>query len=166
MKIAKRFRWEAAHRLPWHEGDCRFVHGHSYRMMVELTGEPDERGMLLDFKHLKRLLKPLIDAFDHATLVAENDDALLQSVQSLGSKVFVLPFDSTAENLCTYVADHLESEGARVLRGHGITALRVTVWETETCYAELHRTLSHAEGQGGDGQAAESRPTLGQPMSA
>ncbi len=73
MKIAKRFRWEAAHRLPWHEGLCRNLHGHSYRMTVELEGEPDARGMVLDFKHLKRVLKPLVDAWDHAILVAESD---------------------------------------------------------------------------------------------
>lgn len=56
MKVAKRFRWEAAHRLPWHEGQCRHLHGHSYRMTVELRGDPSGDGMLMDFKHLKQIL--------------------------------------------------------------------------------------------------------------
>ena len=136
MKIAKRFRWEAAHRLPWHNGDCRFLHGHSYRMMVEVEGAPDERGMLLDFKHLKRVLKPLVDRMDHATLVAENDSDLRDALNALDTKQVVLPYDSTAENIASFVADHLVTEAAAVLDAHNITTVRVQVWETETCYAE------------------------------
>lgn len=136
MKIAKRFRWEAAHRLPWHTGDCRHLHGHSYRMMVEVEGTPDDRGMLLDFKHLKRVLKPLVDRMDHATLVAENDTELRAALDALDAKQVVLPFDSTAENLAAFVADHLVAEAREVLHAHNVTDVRVQVWETETCYAE------------------------------
>ena len=71
MKIAKRFRWEGAHRLPWHEGLCKNLHGHSYTMFVEIEGKPDENGLLMDFKHLKDCLKDLVDAWDHATVVDE-----------------------------------------------------------------------------------------------
>jgi len=136
MKIAKRFRWEAAHRLPWHAGDCCHLHGHSYRMMVEVEGTPDDRGMLLDFKHLKRVLKPLVDRMDHATLVAENDTELRAALDALDTKQVVLPFDSTAENLAAFVADHLVTEARDVLQDHNVTDVRVQVWETETCYAE------------------------------
>ena len=136
MKIAKRFRWEAAHRLPWHTGDCCHLHGHSYRMMVEVEGTPDDRGMLIDFKHLKRVLKPLVDRMDHATLVAENDTELRSALDTLSTKQVVLPFDSTAENLASFVADHLVTEARDVLHDHSVTDVRVQVWETETCYAE------------------------------
>ncbi|MFI5263969.1 MAG: 6-carboxytetrahydropterin synthase, partial [Candidatus Kapaibacterium sp.] len=27
-RISKSFRWEMAHRLPFHEGGCRHIHGH------------------------------------------------------------------------------------------------------------------------------------------
>lgn len=142
MKVAKRFRWEAAHRLPWHEGACRHLHGHSYRLMVELTGTPDARGMLIDFKHLKRLVTPLVDRFDHATLVAEDDAPLRAALEQLDSKHVVLPFDATAENLCTYVVDHLGRTGYAVLADHGVTHVRARLWETETCYADLERPLA------------------------
>lgn len=150
MTVAKRFRWEAAHRLPWHEGDCKHLHGHSYRMMVELTGEPDARGMLIDFKHVKRLLRPLVNRFDHATLVAASDDALRDAVDALDSKHVVLPFDTTCENLCTYVARYLDDEGGETLRAHGVTSVRVQIWETETCYAQTERPLTGAAGAGVD----------------
>lgn len=142
MKVAKRFRWEAAHRLPWHEGQCKYVHGHSYRMMVEVEGETDDRGMLIDFKHLKRVLKPLIEKWDHATLIANYDKELREAIESLGSRYYVLPFDSTAENLCTYVAHFLGTEAYDVLKKHRVDAIRVRVYETETCYAEIERPLS------------------------
>ncbi len=141
MKVAKEFRWEGAHRLPWHEGGCANLHGHSYRMTVELEGEPDARGMLLDFKILKQLVKPLVDAWDHATLIAEYDEVLQEAVDLLDSKKYILPFDTTSENLCRYVAEYLNREGGEVLRTHGITNISVSIRETETCYATLESRI-------------------------
>lgn len=145
MKVAKRFRWEAAHRLPWHRGDCRHLHGHSYTMFVELEGVPDERGMLIDFKDLKGAMQPLVEAWDHAVLVAEDDADLRQAVALLASKHVVLPFDTTAENLCVYAADYLVREARALLAQHGVTRLRVRVHETETCYAEVERAVGVSE---------------------
>lgn len=147
MKVAKRFRWEAAHRLPWHEGDCRYVHGHSYRMMVELAGTPTDdtpggASMLIDFKHVKRLVKPMVEAMDHATLVAESDTELLQAMQALDTKIYRMPADTTAENLSAHVAQTLIEEGAEVLQRHGVDTVCVEVWETETCYAQAERSVS------------------------
>ena len=149
MKIAKRFRWEGAHRLPWHEGLCRNLHGHSYRLTVELEGEPDARGMVLDFKHLKQALDPLIDAWDHALLIAESDAVLLDVAAQTGWKHAVLPFDTTAENLSDYVAGYLCEQAAEMLRAHHIRRVRVRLEETETCYAEAERAVAlepHANG--------------------
>ena len=144
MKIAKRFRWEGAHRLPWHEGLCRNLHGHSYRMVVEVEGEPDERGMLLDFKHLKQALQPLVDAWDHAVLIDKRDDELRRLLQQTDWKHVLLPFDTTAENLSAYVADHLCATAGDLLRSHRIHTVRVRLAETETCYAEAERRVEHA----------------------
>ncbi|PEN14277.1 6-carboxytetrahydropterin synthase QueD [Longibacter salinarum] len=146
MKVSKRFRWEAAHRLPWHEGSCRFMHGHSYRMMVELEGEPTENtpggsAMLIDFKHVKRIVKPLVDAMDHATIVNASDTELREAIEALESKVYVMPYDSTAENIARHVAESVRDDGASVLRTHGVHTIRVQVWETETCYAEVEREV-------------------------
>ena len=165
MKVAKRFRWEAAHRLPWHEGDCKYVHGHSYRMMVELEGEPTEdtpggASMLIDFKHVKRLVKPLVDAMDHATLIAEDDPELRTAMEQLGSKTYELPFDSTAENLATHVARRLGTDGHDVLTKHGVATIRVKVWETETCYAEHEAPVDAFSKVAKDGAATHADPEL------
>ncbi|MEZ4699943.1 MAG: 6-carboxytetrahydropterin synthase [Rhodothermales bacterium] len=135
MKVAKQFTWEAAHRLPWHAGSCKSLHGHSYKMTVEVEGEPDERGMLIDFKEIKRVLAPLIDDWDHATLVADDDIDLRHALEELGSRIALLPYDSTAENLCLYAAEYLVREGGDTLRARRIQRVIVTVRETDTCYA-------------------------------
>lgn len=147
MKVAKRFRWEAAHRLPWHEAECKYVHGHSYRMMVELEGDPTEetpggRNMLIDFKHVKSMVMPVVDAMDHATLISETDQELLEAMKMLESKTYILPFDSTAENMATHILETIRNEGKSILQKHGIKKIKVEVWETETCYAEASGELS------------------------
>src|SRR5437868_1916429 len=58
-RIAKDFRWEMAHRLPEHEGGCRNVHGHSYRMWVEISGEPQANGMVLDYFEISAIVDPM-----------------------------------------------------------------------------------------------------------
>ena len=141
MKIAKRFRWEGAHRLPWHDGACRDLHGHSYEMFVEVEGELDDKGLLMDFKHLKRALMPLIDAWDHSTLVATNDTELLGVMKDTGWRHAVLPYDTTAENICIFVADYLITSSRDLLLERKVHTVRVRVSETETCYAEAVRTL-------------------------
>jgi len=164
MKVAKRFRWEASHRLPWHEAECRHVHGHSYRMMVELEGEPTEdtpggNSMLIDFKHVKGLVEPMVDQMDHATLVADYDTELKEAMAALGSKTYEMEVDSTAENLALHFADHLGTEGYEVLREHGVETIRVKLWETETCYAKVKKSVSEYAGVEKTEDKTRSTPT-------
>ena len=137
MKVSKRFRWEAAHRLPWHEDGCQHLHGHSYVMWIELDGVPDSGGMVIDFQDIKKVIKPLVEAWDHSILVAENDGKLLEAINLLKSKHFVFPYDTTSENLCLFVVSHLKEHAAALMASHQVSSIAVRVQETETCYAEL-----------------------------
>lgn len=80
MIVAKTFKWEAAHRLPRHEGKCKHIHGHSYKMTVEFEGEPNANGMVIDFNDIKKIIQPHIDNIDHSTMIAEGDDELKKSL--------------------------------------------------------------------------------------
>jgi 6-pyruvoyltetrahydropterin/6-carboxytetrahydropterin synthase len=111
-------------------------------MEVELKGPADERGMVIDFKTIKQALQPLIDRWDHAVLVAESDDDLKAAAESLDSRYFIFPFDTTAENLSAYAADYFLNQRAELLADHQITDLRVRVYETDTCFAEITREVS------------------------
>lgn len=126
-------------------------------MWVELSGEVPAQGMFIDFKEIKVVLGPLVDKWDHAILVADNDTQLLAAIDLLASKHYVLPYDTTSENLCQYVADYLLTNAAELLVARNINAIKVKLQETETCFAELEvpvtvaaattsqRTLAQAE---------------------
>lgn len=129
--ICKEFRFEAAHSLPNHAGKCRGVHGHSYRVVVEISGTPSrcvgesDEGMVVDFGDVKRVwatcCEPLLD---HQFL---ND--------SIGDQ---LEGPSTAENIAQWIFDQMdvswESSGTIVP-----LLMSVSVWETATGCATVRR---------------------------
>ena len=68
MDIFKVFTIEAAHRLPnvpqGHK--CARLHGHSFRIELHVSGEPDPHaGWVMDFAELKSLFQPIYDRLDH-----------------------------------------------------------------------------------------------------
>lgn len=66
--LQKSFTFEAAHRLPKvPEGHkCGRLHGHSYRVTVELSGPVNpETGFVLDFADLSAVVKPVVAQLDH-----------------------------------------------------------------------------------------------------
>lgn len=115
--ISKDFTFAAAHRIPDHPGKCRHLHGHNYRVRVELAAaELDELGMVIDFARLKELMKEVVGHFDHRVL---NEQP---------------PFDRlspTAENLSEHVF-----HGVHQRLGDGrVRVRRVEVWENDSSCA-------------------------------
>lgn len=141
MRVSKKFKWEAAHRIPWYNGKCQHLHGHSYKMEVEFEGETDANGFVIDFHELKRMIQPLVEELDHTTIISEKDTELKQVFDDKKWKYFLLPFDSTAENLCKYISSEITRLHSATLKQHNITAVAVKIFETETscatCKAEL-----------------------------
>lgn len=74
--LRKRFTFEAAHRLPHHDGKCARLHGHSWVGELEVAGAAlsttgSQAGMLTDFADLKAAVAPLLDTvLDHHDLNA------------------------------------------------------------------------------------------------
>lgn len=68
--IAKTFDFDAAHFLPnVPEGHkCRRLHGHTYRVEVQLQGEVDGRGMVVDYAEISRAWESIHAALDHRLL--------------------------------------------------------------------------------------------------
>jgi 6-pyruvoyltetrahydropterin/6-carboxytetrahydropterin synthase len=133
-RISKSFRWEMAHRLPFHEGGCRNIHGHSYSMTVELAGEPDANGMVLDYFDLVNIVEPLVKEIDHAFL-CDNSDALIKDfLKSSDLKVVFVDFPTTAENIAGWFFEKL-SEHFMPMKN--IRELRIIVSETERTTAEV-----------------------------
>lgn len=132
MKIAKEFDWEMGHRLPFHKGKCKNLHGHSYKLIAELEGDLDENGMVLDFYDVKIIIAPIVEKLDHAFLVYEQDVELIEVLKKLNSKYVVVGFHPTAENICNYFLEAIKNSDMP----ENIKKVKIRVHETYDSYAE------------------------------
>jgi 6-pyruvoyltetrahydropterin/6-carboxytetrahydropterin synthase len=135
MKISKEFRWEMGHRLPHHNGLCRNVHGHSYRMIVEVTGDVDDNGMVIDFFDLNNLIEPILEKYDHAFLCWENDNAVRDFLKKEKMKTVVVSYQSTVENICNDLLDQIHKE-MKNTNNNNIKGLTIKIYETPNAFAE------------------------------
>lgn len=132
MKIAKEFRWEMGHRLSFHDGKCINLHGHSYKALIEIEGDKDKNGMVLDYYELKKWVRPVIEELDHAFMVYEQDQQLVRILKEINSKHVIVDFESTAENISEYLLNRILQNKAE----YNIRKVKVRVYETENTYAE------------------------------
>ena len=122
--------FNAAHRLhvpEWTDamnakvfGKCNNpnYHGHNYRLIVKVTGEPDERtGYVMDMKILSDIIKQeVLLRFDHKNL-------------NLDTQEFK-DTNPTAENIAIAIYNLLRLHIASVME------LKITLYETERNYVE------------------------------
>lgn len=131
--VTKTVKFDAAHVLTNHQGLCKNLHGHTYRVDVSVAGCGDEAlDMVIDFKDLKRIATETIcDRFDHAFICnvsSPGEMEIAEVVERHGMRTVRLPFRSTAENLARYFFGELESKIP------GLAAVKV--WETADGSAE------------------------------
>jgi 6-pyruvoyltetrahydropterin/6-carboxytetrahydropterin synthase len=135
MKIAKEFRWEMGHRLPSHSGLCKNVHGHSYRMIVEITGDVRDDGMVIDFFDLNKVVEPIIEKYDHAFLCSRDDKIMADFLSRENMKRVFVEYPSTVENICRDLSFQIGK--AMENSGNGnIASINVRLFETPNSYAE------------------------------
>ena len=97
-------RFDAAHRLVGYKGDCKRLHGHSFKVEVTVISNRslrDDVGMLIDFK----LIKGVIRRFDHKTILkkCKLNNVLIAAIRSIDEEgVIELNGNPTAENLAMY----------------------------------------------------------------
>ena len=111
MRIVTDF--SAAHLLRGYDGPCARLHGHNWKVEVEVVATAlDDLGMGVDFGIIKRHTREVLDRLDHRNL---NE---------------IPPFDQqnpTAENIAAY----LYRELGRHLDDHRVRVTAITLWETE-----------------------------------
>ena len=93
MNIGINVKFDSCHFLPNYIGKCSNVHGHTWRMTVEIKGEIDlVSGFVKDFTELKTDVNDLINSLDHRSL----------------NQVL---FNPTCENLVNYCWNYLTECG-------------------------------------------------------
>jgi len=137
MKIGKEFKWVMGHRLPEHFGQCKNIHGHSYKMLVEFEGDVDKNGMVIDYYDVEKIINPIIEKLDHAFLVNKDDKLTIEFLENINSKKVVVDFESTVENICTHLLNQIKYASLPV----NVKAIMVRVSETEEDYAEERISL-------------------------
>ncbi len=138
MKIAKEFHWEMGHRLPEHFGKCKNIHGHSYKMIVEIEGDVLESGMVMDYYDLKKIVNPIVEELDHAFMVYKEDKQIIKFLEEMNSKKIIVDFQSTVENICTFFLTKIKGAITR----KNISKLKVRIYETHDDYAAEETVLN------------------------
>lgn len=137
MKVSKEFRWEMAHRLPFHEGRCKNLHGHSYKALIQFEGELDKNGMLIDFYDIHKIVHPVIDEMDHSIICDKNDSELIEFARKINERTVIIDFPSTAENICIYILNRILDQNLP----ENLKSITVRVYETLDSFAELTRQV-------------------------
>lgn len=152
MTIMRRIKFCAGHRLYRHGGKCEFFHGHNYVADFYVTGDSvDSVGRVIDFAELKSLFKTWIDDhWDHGFLVSEEDENAQQALSMVEpKKMFVMPYNPTAENMARYLLDEVSPKLLQSVHGGSVRATKVVIWETEDAFAEATvQSLSDLESSG------------------
>lgn len=132
MQIRKTFRFEAAHVLPFHNGKCARLHGHSYRLEVSVYGplreDGPDRGMVMDFGEIADIVKSdVCGRLDHQQLndIVENP---------------------TCERVLEWIAATLAKKLPNMCE--------VILWETDTACAVLRFTVPQNTVVSGEFRAA------------
>ena len=68
--------FDSAHFLAGYQGKCGNLHGHRWRVLLTVESEslredPQQRGMCVDFAHLKQDLREELDRLDHVLIIEE-----------------------------------------------------------------------------------------------
>jgi len=98
MKLRTKQHFDAAHRLSFHKGKCRSLHGHRWEVEIEIDVHNQIwDDVIIDFGEIKEI----IDKYDHATILCMCDDnySLIDLLQDESNKVLTLDGEPTAENL-------------------------------------------------------------------
>lgn len=142
MKTTCSKRWPSvpfAHRAPFHDGHCRFVHGHNWTVEATFGASRfDENGFVFDFGKLREFKEWLECGFDHALVLSVNDPQL-ERLKELGelAKVVVVP-DCSCEGLAGEFYAVLDGIVAKASDGRAYVD-SLTLWEDEKNFATVTR---------------------------
>lgn len=136
IKITRRFQFCAGHRVFNHESKCNHIHGHNYVLFVTVEAdELDSLGRVIDFSRIKEILGDWIDKYwDHNFLV-NSEDPLCEIVRPFSKNN--QPYEFFKSNPTAEIMGYAFLEVAKRLLPKEIRPVKIVLWETENCFAEI-----------------------------
>lgn len=135
--------FDAAHFLADYEGKCRNIHGHRWRVVIEvksltLQSEGQLRGMIVDFSKLKNDLAKEVEVFDHALIIEKNSmkSSTIKALKEEDFRIVEIDFRPTAEMFSKFFYNKM--------KGNGYKVKSATVFETP------NNCASYEEDENGD----------------
>ena len=105
--------FSSAHTLVGHSGPCKKMHGHNWKVEVEITGEKlDKIGMVVDFKEIRKATNLVVDELDHE---------FLNNLEPFSED------NPTAENIARYIITKLSEE----FSNKNVKVNSIKLWETD-----------------------------------
>lgn len=142
-KIIVHAKFHTGHRQLGYPGECRFVHGHTWRGTVEISTDAfprDSLDMSLDFGHIKNVMRDL----DHKMLVVESDTTFMNAALFEPEGVVVLKGRGpSVENVAHYVFDRVVGLIHQQYPDRGLAYhVVVTIQETENNFFIVDKTAT------------------------
>lgn len=131
--------FDSAHFLSGYEGKCKNIHGHRWKVEIEVKsqtlisgGQLD--GMVIDFGDLKKAVKSMVDIYDHALIIEKSTmrEETLNCLNQDGFAIIQTDFRPTAENFAAFFFHKMKSDGFNMKR--------VTVYETPSNSASFEES--------------------------
>jgi 6-pyruvoyltetrahydropterin/6-carboxytetrahydropterin synthase len=128
FNVSRQIDFCYGHRLLNYAGKCRHLHGHNGRAVITFQASGlDQKGMVLDFSEIKRVVSRWIDDnLDHR-MILHRDDPAVAVLRDLGEPLYLLDVNPTAENIARLIF--------QVAREKGFPVADVSLWETPHCCA-------------------------------
>lgn len=123
--------FDSAHFLANYEGKCGNIHGHRWKVEIEIQSEDlvkggQLHGMVIDFGDLKKDVKNMVDYYDHALIIEQGTmrEKTLNCMYEDGFKIIEVSFRPTAENFAAFFFKTMKDKGYNVKKSR--------VYETPT----------------------------------
>jgi len=149
IRIEKDFLvFSAAHFITFNGDVCERLHGHNYRVGVELCGPLDENHYVMDFIAVRNALKKIVDELDHHMLlptehthiaVTADDQEVLVTFRDRRwvfprADCILLPLpNTTSEKLAEYIGTRL----IKALAALGVTGITALSLEVDECFGQV-----------------------------
>lgn len=120
IQIKVKHTLQMAHRLHALPGKCQSIHGHTWLVILGITGATDHNGVVIDYHEVKDKWRSHLDGmFDHRLVLDQQDPIIypkrggqritLDQRQTYWPGHILVPFQPTVENLALHIVGLAEA---------------------------------------------------------